>query len=75
MQSTSEDMQPEASLEGWESPDMDEYQEASSEVDGIPPALHLLANPTVPITIPETQVQTALLVLVSGSCIQPAMLL
>ena len=42
--------------EGWDSADMEEYQEASSEVDGIPPPLHLLADPTVPISIPQTQV-------------------
>ena len=55
--STSENMQAEGSLERWESADMDEYEEASSEVEGIPPAMHLLADPTVPLHIPETQVQ------------------
>lgn len=54
--STSGDMQANASLEGWDSGDMEDFQEASSEVDGIPPALHLLADPTIPINIPETQV-------------------
>ena len=54
--STSGDMQANASLEGWDSGDMEDFQEASSEVDGIPPALHLLADPAIPINIPETQV-------------------
>ncbi len=54
--STSGDIQANASLEGWDSGDMEDFQEASSEVDGIPPALHLLADPTIPINIPETQV-------------------
>ena len=54
--STSGDMQASASLEGWDSGDMEDFQEASSEVDGIPPTLHLLADPTIPINIPETQV-------------------
>ncbi|DBB12764.1 TPA: hypothetical protein ACH3X3_005536 [Trebouxia sp. C0006] len=53
--STSGDMQANASLEGWDSGDMEDFQEASSEVDGIPPALHLLADPAIPINIPETQ--------------------
>ena len=55
--STSGDMHVNANLEGWDSGDMEDFQEASSEVDGIPPALHLLADPTIPINIPETQVR------------------
>ena len=50
-------MQDAATLEGWESTDMDDFQEASSEVDGIPPGLRLLADPGVPIQVPETQVK------------------
>ncbi|DBA79153.1 TPA: hypothetical protein ACH3X1_008985 [Trebouxia sp. C0004] len=53
--STSGNIQANASLEGWDSGHMEDFQEASSEIDGIPPALHLLADPTIPINIPETQ--------------------
>lgn len=44
-------------MEGWDSTDMDDFQEASSEVDGVPPSLHLLADPTIPVLVPITQVQ------------------
>lgn len=44
-------------MEGWDSTDMDDFQEASSEVDGVPPSLHLLADPTIPVRVPVTQVQ------------------
>ena len=44
-------------MEGWDSTDMDDFQEASSEVEGVPPSLHLLADPTIPVLIPTTQVQ------------------
>ena len=44
-------------LERRESSEMDEdYQEASSEVEGMPPALYLLSDPTVAVNIPQTQV-------------------
>ena len=43
-------------MEGWDSTDMDDFQEASSEVDGVPPSLHLLADPTIPVLVPATQV-------------------
>ena len=49
-------MQASTALEGWESADMDDFQEASSEVDGVPPGLHLLANPHLLIQVPDTQV-------------------
>ena len=51
-----DDMQAGSALEGWDSTDMDDFQEASSEVDGVPPSLHLLADPTIAIHIPITQV-------------------
>ena len=43
-------------MEGWDSTDMDDFQEAFSEVDGVPPSFHLLADPTTPVLIPTTQV-------------------
>ena len=44
-------------LERRESFEMDEdYQEASSEIEGMPPALYLLADPAVAVNIPQTQV-------------------
>ena len=46
-----------SAMEGWDSTDMDDFQEASSEVEGVPPSLHLLADPTIPVLIPTTQVQ------------------
>ena len=41
--------------EGWESTDMEEYQEALSEVDGV---LHLLADHSLAINVPDLQVRT-----------------
>ena len=45
-----------SAMEGWDSTEMDDFQEASSEVDGVPPSLYLLADPTIPVLIPTTQV-------------------
>lgn len=54
-------MQAGSALEGWESmDDMEDYQEASSQVDGVPPSLYLLADPTIPVHLPDTQVYTTL---------------
>ena len=61
-------MQASTALEGWESADMDDFQEASSEVDGIPPGLHLLADPSVLIHVPHTQVTSGLHLLVDLRC-------
>lgn len=36
--------------------DMDEYHEASSEVEGMPPNLYLLSDPTMAVNVPVTQV-------------------
>ena len=41
---------------GSEASDMEEYQEASSEAEGMPPRLHLLSDPSTAINIPVTQV-------------------
>lgn len=46
-----------SAMEGWDSTDLDDFQEASSEVDGVPPSFNLLADPTTPVLIPTTQVQ------------------
>lgn len=57
-----DDMQASNGLEGWDSmDDMEDFQEASSQVDGVPPSLYLLAHPAVPINVPDTQVHLALL--------------
>lgn len=40
-----------------ETSDMDDYQEASSEAEGMPPRLHLLSDPTTAINVPVTQVR------------------
>ncbi|KAL3137852.1 hypothetical protein ABBQ38_005105 [Trebouxia sp. C0009 RCD-2024] len=51
-----DDMQASNGLEGWDSmDDMEDFQEASSQVDGVPPSLYLLAHPAVPINVPDTQ--------------------
>ena len=39
-----------------EASDMDDYQGASSEAEGMPPRLHLLSDPTTAINVPVTQV-------------------
>ena len=60
-------MQASNALEGWDSmDDMEDFQEASSQVDGVPPSLYLLADPTIPIQIPDTQVH-----LILASCRSP----
>ena len=41
---------------GSEASDMDDFQEASSEVEGIPPRLHLLSDPAIAVNVPVTQV-------------------
>lgn len=59
--SAPDDMQASNALEGWDSmDDMEDFQEASSQVDGVPPSLYLLVDPTVAINVPDTQVHLPL---------------